>query len=92
MKVYSLALSERADADLAQLYLSEPKAYEKAMRLLEQIVQSPHSGIGKPEALRGNMSGLWSRRITQKHRLVYSVNEEEVLVLVLRAWGHYDDK
>lgn len=92
MKVYSLALSERADADLAQLYLSEPKAYEKAMRLLEQIVQSPYSGIGKPEALRGNMSGLWSRRITQKHRLVYKVKEEEILILVLRAWGHYDDK
>ena len=92
MKVYSLALSERADADLGQLYLSEPKAYEKAMRLLEQIVQTPYSGIGKPEALRGNMSGLWSRRITQKHRLVYKVKEEEILILVLRALGHYDDK
>lgn len=92
MKEYSLTLSERADQDLAKLYKSEPKAYDKAIRLLDQIIRTPYEGLGKPEALKGNLSGFWSRRITDKHRLIYRVKEEEIVILVLRAYGHYDDK
>lgn len=90
MKGYKLILSLQADKDLALLYKSEPKAYKKTIRLLEQITNTPYEGIGKPEALKGNLSGLWSRRITDKHRLVYAVREAEVVVLVLRSYGHYD--
>lgn len=49
-------------------------------------------GTGKPEPLSGDRSGQWSRRITQKHRLIYEIEENIVTVDVLSAYGHYDDK
>ncbi|WP_083488657.1 Txe/YoeB family addiction module toxin [Pedobacter borealis] len=56
------------------------------------ILDHPTTGAGKPELKKYNLSGLYSRRITQKHRLVYQINGEEVSVLVLAAAGHYGDK
>ena len=52
----------------------------------------PQTGTGHPEPLRGDSLGQWSRRITKKHRLVYQILNREVIVLVLTAYGHYDDK
>lgn len=52
----------------------------------------PKTGTGHPEQLKGNRSGLWSRRITKKHRLVYEIHDNKIIVLVLTAYGHYDDK
>ena len=49
-------------------------------------------GTGHPEPLRGDRSGQWSRTITKKHRLIYEVHDTEVYVLVVAAYGHYDDK
>ena len=42
--------------------------------------------------VKGDRAGQWSRRITDKHRMVYTINDMEVVVLVLTAYGHYDDK
>ena len=56
------------------------------------ITEYPTIGTGKPELLSGNRSGQWSRRITQKHRLIYLIDEEKVVVLLLSTYGHYDDK
>ncbi len=61
------------------------------MELLEDITKDPTSGRGKPEPLKNNLQNCWSRRITQKHRLVYYVKEEHVVAL-LSCYGHYDDK
>ncbi len=55
-------------------------------------MEHPLSGTGHPEQLKGDRTGQWSRKITQKHRLIYQVKEKEVIVLVLSAYGHYDDK
>jgi len=53
----------------------------------------PRAGTGKPELLKyGKFEGLWSRRISGKHRLFYSIKDNDVLVLILSAKGHYDDK
>ncbi|MBQ6652746.1 MAG: Txe/YoeB family addiction module toxin, partial [Prevotella sp.] len=49
-------------------------------------------GTGHPEQLKGEPHGRWSRRITQKHRLVYEIRDTEVIVIVLTAYGHYEDK
>lgn len=57
--------------------------------LLEAIIANPYQGIGKPEALRENLSGYWSRRITQEHRLVYGVNEKENRIVVVSMRFHY---
>ncbi len=55
--------------------------------LLRDIQRSPFAGIGKPEALRYNLSGFWSRRIDEEHRLVYSVQDDTVLIALCRY--HY---
>lgn len=57
--------------------------------LIEAIQQSPFEGIGKPEALKHNYAGWWSRRITEEHRLVYKVEGERIIIAQLRF--HYSD-
>ena len=89
---YYIDYADEALENLQQLQRNEPKAYAKAMRLIAELKEHPYSGTGHPEQLRGDLAGKWSRRITSKHRLVYSVFETEVVVLVLGAYGHYDDK
>jgi len=59
----------------------------KIRSLLESIQASPFTGIGKPEALKYEQSGKWSRRINQEHRLVYEVLNDIIIVHSLR--GHY---
>ena len=90
--MYRLQISEEADHDLSRLKKSEPQAFKKALQLLDELVEHPQTGTGHPELLKGDRPGQWSRRISKKHRLVYEIQEEIVLVLVLRAYGHYDDK
>ena len=58
--------------------------------LLKECIRTPFAGTGKPELLKGNMRGYWSRRITQEHRLVYKVAGEELRIAQCRF--HYDDK
>lgn len=89
---YSVQLSPDAANDLARLRKSEPKAFEKAVGLLDELREHPRTGAGKPEPLSGDRSGQWSRRIIRKHRMVYSIEDEIVSVFVLSAYGHYDDK
>jgi len=90
--MYKLIVSPNAKKDLEKLKRYEPKAAKKALELLKEIIQTPYSGIGKPHPLVGDKTGKWSRRITQKHRLVYEIIDNEVVVLVISAYGHYDDK
>jgi toxin YoeB len=89
---YEVIIYEQAQADLAKLAKFEPKAFAKAQRFIEELKEHPKTGTGKPEALKGDWSGQWSREITKKHRLIYEIHDTEVLVLVLTAYGHYDDK
>jgi len=89
---YSVILSPEAAIDLAKLRKNEPKAFDKAFRLLDELREHPRTGSGKPEPLSGDRAGQWSRRITIKHRMVYSIEDEIVEVYVLSSYGHYDDK
>lgn len=90
--MYSLEFTEQAEGDLRFLKKTEPIAYKKVQKLLLEIMKHPRSGTGKPELMKHNLSGFYSRRITQKHRLVYQVVEESITVFVLAAAGHYGDK
>lgn len=89
--IYELVFSRQAKEDLFRLKQSEPQAFKKASKLLLELVEHPTAGSGKPEKLKGNRSGQWSRRISHKHRLVYEIQEEQINVLILSAHGHYDD-
>lgn len=89
---YQIHYLANAERGLLQLYKSEPKAYQKALKLIAELRDHPRTGTGKPEPLSGDRAGQWSRRITQRHRLVYEIRDTEVVVLVLTAYGHYEDK
>ena len=67
---------------------NDKKMLSKINDLLKDISRSPFSGIGKPEALRFKYSGLWSRRISEEHRLIYQVLDDEILIFKCRF--HYD--
>ena len=66
--IYELVFSKVADADLRRLKRNEPQAYKKAVKLLEELQEHPQTGTGKPEQLKGDRAGQWSRRITDRHR------------------------
>ena len=89
---YSIEISPNAQRNLAQLAKSEPKAYQKAVRFIEELKEHPKTGTGHPEPLKGKPENRWSREITRKHRLVYRIFDTEIVVLVISAYGHYDDK
>ena len=90
--MYEIQYKEQALIDLDSLKKSEPKAFLKATRFIEELKEHPKTGLGHPEPLKGQPEGRWSREITKKHRLVYQIIENHVIVLILTAYGHYDDK
>lgn len=67
----------------------DKRILKKINQLLRDICRSPFEGTGKPEPLKENLSGLWSRRIDGEHRLVYAVEDKKIVVFSCR--GHYDD-
>ena len=62
---------------------------KRITKLLEDIKAHPFTGIGKPEPLKGNLQGKWSRRITDEHRMVYSISSGRIYVYVFSLKGHY---
>lgn len=65
------------------------KSLKRINALIKDIQRNPFEGIGKPEPLRENLSGLWSRRIDGSNRIVYYVKSETIFILSCK--GHYDD-
>ena len=90
--MYNIDFTTEALEGLARLEKSEPIVYAKAVQFIGELKEHPKTGLGHPEPLKGKPEGRWSREITKKHRLVYRIFEEDVLVIVLRSYGHYEDK
>ena len=63
----------------------QKKILQKIDRLLDELEEHPRTGTGKPEQLRGDVAGYWSRRIDKKNRLVYSIHDDVVTVEVISA-------
>mgnify|MGYP004632950279 FL=1 len=66
------------------------KTAKKIASLLADIERNGNEGLGKPESLKGNLSGYWSRRITEKDRLIYRFDETTIYIAACK--GHYGDK
>ena len=64
----------------------------KLERILIELSETPFEGIGKPELLKHQLTGFWSREINKKDRIIYKVNQDVVSVFVISAIGHYSDK
>lgn len=90
--MYFIVFSHKAQEDLKALKKSEPQAYKKARSLIEELAEHPKTGRGKPQLKKYNLEGLYARKITDKHRLVYSINDKTITVDIIAAKGHYDDK
>ena len=65
------------------------KIQKRITDLLHSIEINPESGKGKPEKLKGNLSGYWSRRINKEHRLIYKIDYNNQLVIIYSLKGHY---
>jgi toxin YoeB len=90
---YLVIIEDEAKEDIVYLKRTKGKAtVNKIERLLCDLQENPRKGTGKPEPLKENLAGLWSRRIDKKNRLIYRINDSIVTVLVISARGHYDDK
>ena len=82
-----IILTATAREDFSYWEQDNPKIIEKINALFESILIDPMSGIGKPEKLKYELAGLWSRRINQKGRMVYQFDDNTITVLQLR--DHY---
>jgi toxin YoeB len=90
---YDIELTPEAEKDIEKHKKSgDKKILVKIDKLFDELRAHPMSGTGKPEKLKHYKTITWSRRITYKHRLVYRIENEKIIVLVLSLWGHYEDK
>lgn len=83
-----LVFTKNAWEDYTSWLKDDRKSLKKINKLILEIQRSPYEGTGKPEPLKYDLAGFWSRRIDREHRLVYQVTENEILIYSCRY--HYD--
>ena len=86
----NLTWTEIAWQDYLYWQTQDKKTLKRINTLIEDISRNGNEGIGKPEPLKGNLSGYWSRRIDDKNRLVYKIDDKNIYILACRY--HYSDK
>lgn len=84
-----LLWEERGWEDYCYWQTQDRKTLKRINTLIKEMQRDPYSGIGKPEPLRGDLSGWWSRRIDQANRIVYSEKNGDLIIAACR--GYYDD-
>lgn len=84
-----IKFSKSADKDFEFWCNSDRKTAQKIISLLEEMASSPFSGKGKPEPLKHEFSGYWSRRINSKDRIVYRVDEQAGVLYIVSMRKHY---
>lgn len=82
-----ISFEASAFEDFNQWVTLDKKIYQKIITLINDINRSPFSGLGKPEALKYEYSGYWSRRINDEHRLVYKVTDTDIIIVACKY--HY---
>ena len=82
-----LVFAEQAWEDYSYWQKTDKKILNRIYSLIKEISRSPFEGIGKPEPLKHALSGYWSRRLNDEHRIVYKVNDDLILIAQLRY--HY---
>jgi toxin-antitoxin system, toxin component, Txe/YoeB family len=83
----SFSFTKNAYKDYEAIKIRNPKLAQKIKDLIKDIMQNPFNGIGKPEPLKYELTGCWSRRINQQHRLVYRIDDDELHIISCRF--HY---
>lgn len=80
--------SDLAWQDYTSWLIEDKKILKRINTLLKDIDRNGNIGLGKPEPLRYNLRGYWSRRITDEHRLIYKIEDNEILIVACK--GHYN--
>ena len=83
-----LVFTESAWQDYLWFQDRDRKLLKRINALIKDIMRSPFEGMGKPEALKANLSGYWSRRVNDEHRLVYAVKKGDLVIVACRY--HYE--
>jgi toxin YoeB len=90
MGKYQVIIKATAEKDFSKHKKSgDIPSINRILKILNELKEHPFTGIGKPEELKYELSGYWSRRINKKDRLIYQVQEDIVTVYVVSAMGHY---
>ena len=83
------SFTENGWTDYIYWETEDRKTLKRINKLIEDIDRNGNEGIGKPEPLSGKLAGYWSRRINEKDRLVYAIEDDEIIIISCRF--HYDD-
>lgn len=86
---YKIAFLPHARKDFEEWKKTDAKMVEKIKEILRDISEHPFTGIAKPEPLKNNLAGKWSRRINKSDRIIYSVDGQVVIVYIFSMKGHY---
>lgn len=84
----TLAWTEAGWSDYIYWQTQDKKTLKRINKLVDNILRSPFEGIGKPEALKENLSGFWSRRIDDTNRLIYAVDDSRITIIACKY--HYN--
>lgn len=82
-----IIFEENAFQDFCEWEKTDKKVYRRIVDLIRDIIRQPFAGIGKPEPLKHELKGNWSRRIDSKHRLVYKINDDAIFIIACKY--HY---
>lgn len=85
-----IVFTEQAWEDYLYWQLQDKKTLKRINQLLQDISRNGYTGMGKPEALKRDLSGYWSRRIDDKNRLVYCITEDNIEIIQCK--NHYNDR
>lgn len=77
----NISFEPKAFDDFNQWALDDKKCYKRIVSLIKDISRNPYQGLGKPEALKHELQGFWSRRIDDEHRLVYKIDCDKLIII-----------
>ncbi|MFM1841660.1 MAG: hypothetical protein RLZZ490_391 [Cyanobacteriota bacterium] len=83
-----ITFTETGWLDYIWLQNNDKKLLKRVNFLIKEILRNPFDGIGKPEPLKANLSGYWSRRIDSEHRLIYEISEADLVIISYRFHYH----
>jgi toxin YoeB len=93
MRIYKVVITDKAQKEIDKhLRVGSKQLVEKIDTLLTELALHPRKGTGRPERMRHEREERWSRRIDHKHRLLYRIEDDKLIVTAISAYGHYGDK
>ena len=90
--MYRVEVSAEADNVVRKWKKSNPQLWKKFQKIYHELIDHPRTGTGHPEPLKGGGGITYSRRITAHDRIIYDIYDVVLVVLVIEAEGHYNDK